>query len=84
MYKVEVLGVDLYLLENYKTSDSTFLGKSAIIRVVHVRRGLSCLFYVPNATTMRHLYLLYFSQLIRRQFMRGTDPIKSTWVYPIF
>jgi len=38
----------------------------------------------PNITTMRHLYLLYYSPLIRRQFMRGTDPIKSTWVYPIF
>ena len=22
------------------------------------------------------------STFIRRQFMRGTDPIKSTWVYP--
>jgi len=33
---------------------------------------------------MRHLYLLYFIQLIGRQFMRGTDPTKSTWVYPKF
>ena len=26
--------------------------------------------------------IIILGTLIRRQFMRGTDPIKSTWVYP--
>jgi hypothetical protein len=35
-----------------------------------------------KAYPVKDIRLVYLETLAIRQFMRGTDPIKSTWVYP--
>jgi hypothetical protein len=37
---------------------------------------------VYKAYPIKDIRLVYLETFAIRQFMRGTDPIKSTWVYP--
>jgi len=44
--------------------------------------GRLCLRHLTNGFRCLYNDLPILGTMTRRQFMRGTDPIKSTWVYP--